>query len=132
VIERSHIDGHAHKCTLCYDRQRDDMTPACAKACPTASIQFGPIDELRERAHARLQELDARGVSGAYLYGDSPSASYSALNAFFLLLDRPERYGLPSEPERPQLHLRGDYLRTAFATAAAIAVIVGTLLSHAF
>jgi len=132
VIERSHIDGHAHKCTLCYDRQRDDMTPACAKACPTASIQFGPIDELRERARARVQELDARGVSGAYLYGDSSSASYSALNAFFLLLDRPERYGLPNEPERPQLHLRGDYLRAAFATAAAIAVIVGTLLSHAF
>ena len=25
VIARSPIDGHAHKCTLCYDRQRDDM-----------------------------------------------------------------------------------------------------------
>ena len=132
VIERSHIDGHAHKCTLCYDRQRDDMTPACAKACPTGSIQFGQIDELRDRARARVQELNERGVSGAYLYGDSPSGSYSALNAFFLLLDRPEHYGLPNEPERPQLHLRGDYLRAAFATVAALAVIVGTLLSHAF
>ena len=132
VIERSHIDGHAHKCTLCYDRQRDDMTPACAKACPTGSIQFGQIDELRDRARARVQELNERRVSGAYLYGDSPSGSYSALNAFFLLLDRPEHYGLPNEPERPQLHLRGDYLRAAFATVAALAVIVGTLLSHAF
>jgi len=132
VIERSHIDGHAHKCTLCYDRQRDDMTPACAKACPTGSIQFGQIDELRDHARARVQELNERGVSGAYLYGDSPSGSYSALNAFFLLLDRPEHYGLPNEPERPQLHLRGDYLRAAFATVAALAVIVGTLLSHAF
>src|SRR5206468_5156636 len=35
VITRSDIDGHAHKCTLCYDRQRDDLVPACAKACPT-------------------------------------------------------------------------------------------------
>jgi len=132
VIARSPVDGHAHKCTLCYDRQRDDLTPACAKACPTGSIQFGPIDELRDRARARVQELDARGVSGAYLYGDSPSASYSELSAFFLLLDRPERYGLPGEPERPQIHLGRDYLRAAFATVAALAVIVGTLLSHAF
>jgi len=131
VIERSPVDGHAHKCTLCYDRQRDDLMPACAKACPTGSIQFGPIDELRDRARARVRELDGRGVSGAFLYGDSPTASYSSLNAFFLLLDRPERYGLPNEPERPQLHLRADYLRTLFATLAGLAVIVGTLLSHA-
>ena len=33
VITRSVFDGHAHKCTLCYDRQRDDLVPACAKAC---------------------------------------------------------------------------------------------------
>ena len=57
VITRSHFDGHAHKCTLCYDRQRDGLVPACAKACPTASIQFGPIDELRERARRRVAEL---------------------------------------------------------------------------
>jgi formate dehydrogenase iron-sulfur subunit len=132
VIARSPVDGHAHKCTLCYDRQRDDLTPACAKACPTGSIQFGPIDELRRRAHTRVEELAARGVSTAYLYGESPSASYSALNAFFLLLDRPERYGLPNEPERPQLHVRGDYLRAAFATLLALAIIAGTLLNHGF
>lgn len=132
VIARSPVDGHAHKCTLCYDRQRDDMTPACAKACPTGSIQFGPIDELRERGRARVEELSARGVSGAYLYGDSPSPTYSTLSAFFLLLDRPERYGLPNDPERPQLHMRGDYLRAAFATLVAVALIAGTLLNHAF
>jgi len=130
VIARSPLDGHAHKCTLCYDRQRDDMTPACAKACPTGSIQFGPVEELRERARSRILELDARGVSGAYLYGDSPTASYSALGAFFLLLDRPERYGLPAEPERPQLHMRGDYLRTALGTLAALGVIAGALLGN--
>ena len=33
------------------------MTPACAQACPTESIQFGPLDELRERAAARLYQL---------------------------------------------------------------------------
>ena len=72
VITRSTIDGHAHKCTLCYDRQTDGLVPACAKACPTESIQFGPIDELRERARKRVEELHERGVTDAYLYGDVP------------------------------------------------------------
>jgi formate dehydrogenase iron-sulfur subunit len=53
VITRSEVDGHAHKCTLCYDRQRDGMTPACAKACPTESIMFGPIEEARTGPAAR-------------------------------------------------------------------------------
>ena len=77
VITRSDFDGHSHKCTLCYDRQKDGLVPACAKACPTASIQFGPIDELRERARNRVEELHARGVTGAYLYGDEPTETYT-------------------------------------------------------
>src|SRR6185437_7098409 len=62
-------DGRAHKCTLCYDRQTMDMIPACAKACPTASIQFGPVEELREKAHKHVEELHGRGHGSAYLYG---------------------------------------------------------------
>src|SRR5256886_2863445 len=27
--------GTTHKCTLCYDRLKDGMEPACAQACPT-------------------------------------------------------------------------------------------------
>ena len=53
VIDRREGDGRAWKCTLCYDRLRDGLEPACAKACPTDSIQFGPLDELRERAARR-------------------------------------------------------------------------------
>src|SRR4029078_4530531 len=77
VITRSTFDGHAHKCTLCYDRQRDDLVPACAKVCPTQSIQFGQIHELRERARKRVAELHERGVPTAYLYGDQSTATYS-------------------------------------------------------
>ncbi|MGH7781491.1 MAG: 4Fe-4S dicluster domain-containing protein [Candidatus Binataceae bacterium] len=131
VIERSLIDGHAHKCTLCFDRQRDDMTPACAKACPTASIQFGPIDELRDRARTRVSELHARGKSDAYLYGDSPTQSYSELGAFFLLLDKPSRYGLPDAPERPQLHMPGDWIRTGLGALLSVAIIIYVLLEYA-
>src|SRR5262245_45970615 len=85
VITRSHFDGHAHTCPLCYARQKDDLIPACAKACPTASIQFGPIDELRERARKRVEELRRRGIAGARLYGDAATGTYSEMNSFYLL-----------------------------------------------
>lgn len=132
VITRSETDGHAHKCTLCFDRQRDGMTPACAKSCPTASIQFGPIDELRERARRRVGELKARGISDAYLYGDEAIGAYPALHAFFLLLDKPSRYGLPENPELPQRHLAGDYLRSLLGTAIWIAAFLIALYAHGF
>jgi formate dehydrogenase iron-sulfur subunit len=128
VITRSDIDGHAHKCTLCYDRQRDGLVPACAKACPTASIQFGPIDELRERARRRVEELHRRGIGTAYLYGDRATDTYSAVNSFYLLTDRPATYGLPEEPFNPWLHMRGDYLRSLLCGLAVLVALLVVLL----
>jgi formate dehydrogenase iron-sulfur subunit len=127
VITRSDLDGHAHKCTLCYDRQKDGLVPACAKACPTASIQFGPIDELRQRAEKRVAELHGQGASGAYLYGDKATETYSALNSFYLLVDRPATYGLPEIPFNPWLKMKGDYVRSfvcGFLALVGIAVIL--------
>ncbi|MCU1326310.1 MAG: 4Fe-4S ferredoxin [Bryobacterales bacterium] len=120
VVDRSPADGRAHKCTLCYDRQKDGMTPACAKACPTASIQFGPIDELREKARHRVEELHARGETDAYLYGDESNGEYSPLRAFFLLKEEPAVYNLPAAPRRPASHLKSNYL-FSFATAVGLA-----------
>jgi formate dehydrogenase iron-sulfur subunit len=128
VITRSGIDGHAHKCTLCLDRQRDGLVPACAKACPTQSIQFGPIDELRQRARRRVEELHRRGVPGAYLYGETPTETYSELNSFYLLVDRPSTYGLPEGPFNPWLNMRGDYLRAVVSGLAMIAALLAVLL----
>jgi formate dehydrogenase iron-sulfur subunit len=128
VITRASFDGHAHKCTLCYDRQRDGLVPACAKACPTASIQFGPVEELRQRAKRRVEELRRRGVSNAHLYGDEPSDSYSALHSFYLLVDRPAVYGLPDKPFNPWLNMAGDYVRSIVGALIPIAGFVGTLL----
>ena len=98
VIARRESDGGAHKCTLCYDRIGDGLTPACAKACPTQSIQFGPLDELRERAGRRVAELHSDGVAEARLYLEDPGDGIGGAGAFFLLLDDPEVYGLPPDP----------------------------------
>jgi formate dehydrogenase iron-sulfur subunit len=98
VIDRREGDGRAWKCTMCYDRLRGGLEPACATACPTDSIQFGPLDELRAAAQARLADLHAAGVSEARLYGADPEDGIGGAGAFFLLLDRPEAYGLPPDP----------------------------------
>ena len=98
VIDRREGDGRAWKCTLCYDRIGDGLEPACAKACPTQSIQFGPVDELRERAQLRVGELHEAGETGARLYLEDPDDGIGGGGAFFLLLDEPEVYGLPPDP----------------------------------
>jgi formate dehydrogenase iron-sulfur subunit len=128
VITRSTIDGHAHKCTLCFDRQRDGLVPACAKACPTESIQFGPVDELLERARKRVQTLHQRGVTEAYLYGAEPGTTYSSLNSFYLLVDRASVYGLPDQPVNPWLAMKGDYVRGVASAVVSLAVVLGVLL----
>jgi formate dehydrogenase iron-sulfur subunit len=124
VITRSEMGGHSHKCTLCYDRQRDGLEPACAKACPTQSIHFGPVDELREQARKRVEQLHERGVPQAYLYGDVPTETYSEMHSFYLLVDRPSVYGLPDAPFNPWLHMMGDYVRSVAGGLAAIAVLL--------
>ena len=95
VIGFSEATGTVHKCTLCYDRLQANMTPACAKACPTESIKFGPLDELHKTADARLAALHQQGYTAANLYGRDDSV-YGGLNAFFLLMDKPEQYKLPN------------------------------------
>ncbi|ACZ86652.1 4Fe-4S dicluster domain-containing protein [Streptosporangium roseum] len=98
VIDRRERDGRAFKCTMCYDRQLGGLEPACAKACPTDSIQFGPLEELRARAEERVERLHGEGRAEARLYGDSPDDGVGGAAAFFLLLAEPEVYGLPPDP----------------------------------
>ena len=123
VIDRREDDGRAWKCTLCYDRIGDGMEPACAKACPTDSIQFGPLDELRERAAARMDRLHAAGEPGARLYGADPGDGVGGDGAFFLLLDEPEVYGLPPDPvvTTRDLPSMWRHVGAAAATLAAVA-----------
>jgi formate dehydrogenase iron-sulfur subunit len=123
VIDKRESDGRVWKCTLCYDRLKGGMQPACAQACPTTSIQFGPLDELRERAAARVARLAEVGVGEARLYGESPDDGVGGFGAFFLLLDEPEAYGLPPDPVTPTRDLPVMW-RAAGRAAAALGVAV--------
>jgi formate dehydrogenase iron-sulfur subunit len=90
----------AQKCTFCYDRLQHGLSPACAQACPTQSIRFGPLNDLKKTAAERVQQLHSEGVKDAYLYGADDKV-LGGLNAFYLLVDTPETYGLPSNPKLP-------------------------------
>jgi formate dehydrogenase iron-sulfur subunit len=128
VVDISTLDGKAHKCTLCYDRLKGGLEPACAKSCPTDSIQFGEVAELQARARARVTELHRLGRTEAYLYGvpDAPGATggLAHLHAFFLLTARPEAYNLPAAPSRPAQ-------RVAPSLGAGLAAMAGLALAAA-
>jgi formate dehydrogenase iron-sulfur subunit len=121
VIDQRKDDGRVWKCTLCYDRLGDGLTPACAQACPTESIQFGPLDELRARAGERVRQLRDGGVDDARLYGDDPDDGVGGAGAFFLLLDEPEVYGLPPDPVVTTRDLPAMWRRVAVAAAGVAA-----------
>jgi formate dehydrogenase iron-sulfur subunit len=128
--DHPHDDGHAHKCTLCMDRQEAGMTPACAKSCPTASIQFGPVEELRAAARQRVENLRARGNDRAYLYGCDSVSDYGRLNAFFLLEDHPNEYNLPEAPPQP-FRGQGKRYAVSLGMAAALAGVAALLFGGA-
>jgi formate dehydrogenase iron-sulfur subunit len=123
---RCHVNavGIAQKCTLCYDRLLDDHEPACARACPTDSIQSGDLDELRERAQRRLDKLVEAGQDSAQLYGHDSGDGVGGAGAFFLLLDEPEVYGLPPDPVVPTRDLPEMWRR---AGLAALGLLAGTI-----
>jgi len=130
VIDRRQGDGRAFKCTLCYDRLGLDLLPACAKACPTGSISFGPLDEMEAKARGRLDRLRGEGVGEARLYGttDAGGEGVGGTGSIFLLLDRPEVYGLPSQPVTPARELASAWGAAAVAAGALVLGVVAAVL----
>jgi formate dehydrogenase iron-sulfur subunit len=129
VIDRREEDGRAWKCTLCYDRQRVDMEPACAQACPTKSIQYGEINELMRLADQRVEELHERGQAEARLYGRDRDDGVGGFGAFFLLLDEPEVYGLPPDPVVTTRHLGEMWAVAGAAAATMVAGVAAAFVS---
>src|SRR5437660_6697876 len=98
VIDRRPTDGRAFKCTFCYDRQKAGLQPACATACPTGSIAFGVLEDLRQRAQERVSELARRGIDDAVIY-DPRDTSVNGIHALFIVRGNPRAYNLPDQPE---------------------------------
>jgi len=108
VVQKNEEDGRAFKCTFCTDRQKAGLEPACAKACPTQSIQFGKLETLEEKAAERLATLHDRGMDDAQLYNPKHT-SVKGIHAFFLIRGEPESYNLPPNPEVPTIYLRAGW-----------------------
>ena len=125
VIARNEDDGRAFKCTFCYDRQKVGLEPACAKACPTESIQFGELEQLRQRAYTRLQELHSRGMNDATLY-DPTHTSVAGTHAIFITRGDPRIYNLPPNPEVPTIYAKKGWRSSAIAAGL---LLGGTLLA---
>ncbi|MEU8801559.1 4Fe-4S dicluster domain-containing protein [Spirillospora sp. NPDC048819] len=130
VIDQRKGDGRAWKCTMCYDRIGVGQEPACAKACPTDSIQYGPLDELRERAALRVEQLHEIGVEDARLYGHDPDDGVGGDGAFFLLLDEPEVYGLPPDPVVTTRDLPSIWKHAGVAAATLLGGLAAVFTVH--
>jgi formate dehydrogenase iron-sulfur subunit len=126
VIGQREGDGRAWKCTLCYDRLKVGQEPACAKACPTDSINFGTLEDMRATARQRLAQVVEAGRPGAQLYGDGPSGGVDGTGSIFLLLDAPEVYGLPPDPIATTKDLPNAWRAAALAAGG---LVVGVLAS---
>ena len=125
VIGINPASGTAQKCTLCYDRMKVGLEPACAKACPTESINFGTIADLKKMAQARVGRLQDAGERRAYLYG-TDEAMLGGLNSFYLLVDRPEVYGLPPDPKIPSRNLKSS---SVWSVLGAVAIVLTSLVN---
>ena len=123
VIDRRPDDGRAFKCTFCYDRQKVGLAPACATACPTQSIQFGDLEELRAQAARRAATLHARGMDDVIVY-DPRESSVGGIHAIFLVRGRLDDFGLPANPVMPTTLLARAWTSAGLAAIALLGVVV--------
>jgi formate dehydrogenase iron-sulfur subunit len=126
VVSFNEQTGTAKKCTFCNDRIHNGLGPACAKACPTESIQFGFRDELVAKAQKRVETLKGLGFKEAQLYGAETTGFLGGLNAFFLLLSKPSTYGLPDAPRLPQKNV---FVESVLSVGSALLVGLGALVA---
>jgi formate dehydrogenase iron-sulfur subunit len=125
VIKFNDNTRTSQKCTLCNDRIHNGLGTACAKACPTGSIAFGDMPDLKVKADARLAQLKKLGERKANIYGYDEA---SGQNVFYLLMDKPDVYGLPVKPAIQQRNKVSSILGTKIAAAiAGITALAGLI-----
>jgi formate dehydrogenase iron-sulfur subunit len=73
--------------------------------------------------------LHESGLREAYLYGENKAdqPGTEGLNAFFLLLDKPEVYNLPPDPVVPTKKVGDAWKSMAFAAAGVALAAIGSV-----
>ncbi len=124
----SKAEGKAYKCTLCSDRVAVGQGPACAKACPTQAIVFGPKEDMKKHAESRIKDLKSRGFKNAGLY-DPPGVGGTHVMYVLHHADKPEIYaGLPNNPViSPLVEVWKGAVKYAGLAAIGAAAAVGFL-----
>src|SRR5699024_7940783 len=89
--------------------------------CPTTSIKFGNQSEMVESAVERVTTMHAQGSTEARLYGANTNDGVGGIGSVFLLLDEPEVYGLPPDPQVPTKELPQMYKKVGIAAAGMLA-----------
>lgn len=127
VVQKNEDDGRAFKCTFCTDRQKAGLEPACAKACPTESIKFGRLDDIRRETDSRMDVLRARGMNDAQVY-DPVDTSVGGIHSIFILRGDPQTYNLPPRPEVPATYMKDGWKAAAFEAVAMVAAVATSFL----
>jgi formate dehydrogenase iron-sulfur subunit len=112
-------EGTARKCRFCIDRITNGMEPACAKTCPTNTIQFGERDELIAMGKQRVQSLKSMGYPNANLYGEN---ELGGLHTLYVLTESPSEMGLPDDPVLATNTTWAQWLSGAVAAGVVAAV----------
>lgn len=84
-IPRRSQTGELAKCTLCNDRLKMGLAPACVKACPTACLNFGSLADMRKMGQQRLQEVQST-------YPDARLLDPDHVRVIFLTAFAPDKY----------------------------------------
>ena len=84
-VPRSDINGMLSKCTMCNDRVKNGMAPACVKSCPTGTLNFGDLDEMQQMANERLKAVKLTYPNARLLDEDD-------VRVIFLTVFAPEMY----------------------------------------
>ena len=85
-IPRVHEETNVQsKCDMCFDRVINGKLPACVLSCPTGTMHFGDLGDIKEMAEKRLAE--AKKIYPNAVLGDP-----NALRVIFLFQDEPRKY----------------------------------------
>jgi formate dehydrogenase iron-sulfur subunit len=107
-IPRQAADGSIVKCTMCNERVTRGLLPACVKACPTGTMNFGERQEMLDLARRRLAEVKKTNPKAVLEDPEDVSVIY-------LLLDEPNKYHQIAESQGSGDLSRKQFLAQIFA-----------------